>query len=328
MSGVQRVIVVGAGVVGLTCAVRLAEAGHRVDVLARDLPPETTSAVAGGLWLPYLAEPVDDVVRWARTSHAELTALADDEASGVRIVPGHVLRRDPASEPGWLTAVRDLVDVRPAPTPVAPWVRAWAMTVPLVDTGRYLDHLVHRLEVAGGTLTRMPLPALPQRGVVLNCSGVSARALAADPTVRPVRGQVVVLDDPGLPQWWCDEADGDGELTYVLPRGRDLVVGGTAQDDVWDTTPDPAIARRILERARALVPQIGSLRVRAHRVGLRPARPRVRLEVEQRRDDDGRPSPVVHCYGHGGCGLTLSWGCADDVLALVSRIGEPSAAAR
>ena len=56
-----RVIVVGAGVVGLSCAVRLLEAGHRVDVLARDLPLETTSAVAAAIWYPYRALPQDRV---------------------------------------------------------------------------------------------------------------------------------------------------------------------------------------------------------------------------------------------------------------------------
>ena len=61
-------IVVGAGVVGLTCAVRLLEAGHRVDVIARDLPRETTSAVAAALWYPYRALPRDQVLAWSRTS--------------------------------------------------------------------------------------------------------------------------------------------------------------------------------------------------------------------------------------------------------------------
>ena len=71
----QRVIVVGAGVVGLTCAVRLLEAGLRVDVVARDLPLETTSAVAAALWYPYRALPQDRVTAWAATSYAVFAAL-------------------------------------------------------------------------------------------------------------------------------------------------------------------------------------------------------------------------------------------------------------
>ena len=60
---------------------------------------------------------------------------------------------------------------------------------------------------------------------------------------------------------------------------------------------------------QGLVPALETGTVVAHRVGLRPARSRVRLEAE-----DG----VVHCYGHGGAGVTLSWGTADEVASLVA----------
>src|SRR5215210_4260196 len=71
-----RVIVVGAGVIGLTCAVRLLEAGHRVDVVARDLPLETTSAVAAAIWYPYRALPQDRVTAWSAASYAVFDRLA------------------------------------------------------------------------------------------------------------------------------------------------------------------------------------------------------------------------------------------------------------
>jgi D-amino-acid oxidase len=75
------------------------------------------------------------------------------------------------------------------------------------------------------------------------------------------------------------------------------------------------VATVILERAVELVPELAGAAVLGHKVGLRPARPEVRLEVEQR--DDTR---VVHCYGHGGAGVTLSWGCADEVARLVGEL--------
>jgi D-amino-acid oxidase len=64
----------------------------------------------------------------------------------------------------------------------------------------------------------------------------------------------------------------------------------------------------LLTRARALVPQVAGARVVGHRVGLRPGRPQVRLE---------RAGDVIHCYGHGGAGVTLAYGCARDVVALL-----------
>ena len=87
-----------------------------------------------------------------------------------------------------------------------------------------------------------------------------------------------------------------------------MVVGGTFEPGDWSRTPDPAVAERIWRRAVALVPALEGGEVVGHRVGLRPVRSLVRLE---------RVGEVVHCYGHGGAGMTLSWGCADEVVALV-----------
>ena len=100
---------VGAGVVGLTCAVRLLEAGHRVDVLARDLPLETTSAVAAAFWYPYRALPRTGSPPGRRTSYAVFDALADtDPESGVRMVEGTEVFTEREPDPWWRRAVPSL----------------------------------------------------------------------------------------------------------------------------------------------------------------------------------------------------------------------------
>lgn len=311
MSTSTRITVVGAGIIGLTSAVRLAEAGYQVDVLARELPLETTSAVAGGLWLPYLAEPVEDVARWARTTFAQFAGQVGDDV-GVVMRPGHLLGHP--AVPAWAAGLESLLGLTGSVRPATGHEEGWRLRVPLVDVGRYLPYLVARLAAAGGTLTRLALTALPRRGVVVNCSGIAGRALAGDPAVRPVRGQVLRMSDPGIAEWWSEDLP-DGTPVYVLPHGRHLVVGGSAQADDWSTTPDPAQADEILRRATRLVPQLASARVLGHRVGLRPLRPVVRLEAEP-----GPDGVTVHCYGHGGSGITLSWGCADDVRELVEKL--------
>jgi D-amino-acid oxidase len=306
---VAGVTVVGAGVVGLTSAVRLAEAGHRVDVLGRDLPQETTSAVAAALWYPYLAAPQDRVTAWAARSYDVFTDLASDQSTGVRMLPGTEVFREHAADPWWRDAVPSLRRLSADGLP-AGYVDGWAFPAPVVEMPVYLDWLVARLADLGGNLTRLALDELPPTGggvdVVLDCAGLGARRLAGDTSVVPVRGQVAVVEQVGLGEWWL--ADVDGAPTYVIPRSSDIVVGGTEEHGEWSRTPDPDTARNILERATALVPAIAGAKVLQHKVGLRPARPSVRLE---------RIGDVVHCYGHGGAGVTLSWGCADEVAALV-----------
>jgi len=303
-----RVIVVGAGVVGLSVAVRLAEAGISTDVLARDLPMETTSSVAAALWYPYRALPYDRVLGWAQRSYEVFAELADTQPdAGVRMRTGTELLRRPQPDPWWASAVpalRRCCDLPPG------YRDGWSFAAPVIDMAGYLPWLRARLERAGGTLTRVALTRLPDRpGVVVNCSGLAARLLAADSSVTPLRGQVVYVEQFGLERWTLDE---DGP-TYVIPRLRNVVLGGTDVPDDWDTQPRPEVAEAILARAVALVPELAGARVVGHRVGLRPVRPSVRLEVEQR----PAGNTVVHCYGHGGAGVTLSWGCADEVFALV-----------
>jgi D-amino-acid oxidase len=304
----MRVIVVGAGVIGLSCAVRLAEGGYDVAVFARDLPLETTSSVAAAIWYPYLSAPEDRVAGWSRTSYEEFAKLAELEPS-VQLRHGREFLTERTPDPRWADVLPDLTRLG---SPPEGFVDGWSFTAPVIDMPRYLPALVKRLEAAGGTLTRAALSALPSNAdLVVNCSGLGARLMAGDPTVTPVRGQVLTVEPCGLTDWLI--ADRGDDLTYVVPREHDVVVGGTSQPGDWNLAVDPATTTAILERATALVPQLRKARIIRQRVGLRPARPSVRLELTQ------YPTPVIHCYGHGGSGITLSWGCATEVLTLAAQ---------
>ncbi len=306
-----RVVVVGAGVTGLTCAVRLAEAGHRVDVLARDLPLETTSVVAAALWYPYQALPQDRVTAWSAASYDVFAALATShppEDTGVRMMSGTEVLLRPTADPWWAAAVPDLEHVAPAPG----YADAWSFTAPVIDMPVYLGWLRARLAELGGTLTRLSLRAIPRPPsgeVVVNCAGLGSRLLAQDHDVRPVRGQVVAMSGVRLDRWWLDAAG----PTYVVPRAHEIVVGGTDEPGDWSRTPSPETAAAIVARATRLVPALAGAEVVGHRAGLRPVRSEVRLEAEGR---------VIHCYGQGGAGVTLSWGCAGEVAELAQRLVE------
>lgn len=304
----SRVIVVGAGVVGLSCAVRLLERGLGVDVVARDLPRETTSAVAAAIWYPYRAAPRERVTRWAAQSYDAFAGLAGESPkTGVRMIEGTEAHATAQPDPWWVAAVPSLSRVGSLP---AGYVDGWSFVTPVVEMPVYLDWLRGRVLELGGTVTRLNLSALPAGGdLVVNCAGLGARLLGEDHTVTPVQGQVVYVEQFGLDRWWLDGAG----PTYVVPRGDEVVVGGTDEEGEWSRTPSPEVAAAILARAARLVPEVAHARVLRHKVGLRPARPAVRLE---------RVGRVVHCYGHGGAGVTVSWGCADEVVALVASAVE------
>jgi D-amino-acid oxidase len=308
-------VVVGAGVVGLTCALRLVEAGHDVHVVARERLAATTSGVAAAVWFPYRALPYDRVLAWSRSGYEAFAALAGGRPeAGVRLRSGVELARHDGPDPWWAEAVPDLVRATDVP---AGFAFGWRFTAPVVDMSRYLPWLEACLADRGVVPEQVAVGDLADLdgAVVVDCAGLGARELVPDPSLTPVRGQVVLVDQVGLDEWIVDDQGGD-VLTYVVPRIDDIVVGGTAEEGADDLAVDPEVAAGILGRAVALVPALSGARVRGHRVGLRPARPAVRLDAERR---DGRT--VVHCYGHGGAGVTLSWGCADEVAALV---GAPS----
>ena len=299
----MRVIVVGAGVVGLTCAVRLLEAGHRVDVVARDLPLETTSSVAAAVWSPY-SHPQEHVVRWARAAYDAFAALCDDETSGVVVRTGTELFREEGGDVWWRGALPPGAGPDRETSLPPGYGSGLTMRTPVVEMPVYLRWLSARVQELGGSITRLNLSALPAGdALVVNASGIGSRLLGGDPTVVPVRGQVVLVEQVGIDHWWIDAET----PAYVVPRSRDVVLGGTAIEGEWSRTPDPAVARSILQRAAEIEPRLAGARILRHKVGLRPARPAVRLE---------RVGDVVHCYGHGGCGVTVSWGCADDVVGL------------
>ena len=79
----MEIIVIGCGVSGLTCGIRLREAGFGVRIWARDVPPNTTSDIAGAIWYPFEAFPLETVGRWAAHSFEDFSLLSRRPGTGV-----------------------------------------------------------------------------------------------------------------------------------------------------------------------------------------------------------------------------------------------------
>jgi D-amino-acid oxidase len=313
------VTVIGAGVVGLTTAVRLAEAGLAVAVHAAEPPLQTTSLAAGAIWGPHLVGPTDRVAHWAARTLSTLHELIASGHPFVQLTPGIAASRlAAAAPPDFAAGADDLSACPPADLP-AGYVTAWRLSAPVVTMPGYLSWLHERYLSAGGQairLIRYPTLADAIRGaatrVVVNCTGCGAHELVPDPQVNPFRGQAVVVANPGISRFFVGTGPG-GHLTYYFPHRDRVVLGGSEQPGDWSREPDPRLARQIIVACSAVEPALETAAILEHRVGLRPVRPQVRLEAAPAADG----VTVVHNYGHGGAGVTLSWGCASEAAELV-----------
>ena len=305
-------VVVGAGVAGLTTAISLAEAGLRTRVVTAAPPSATTSVAAGAIWGPVRCGPAERCYPWARTGLDVLSALAGEPAAGVHLVSGREVCATVTSPPPWTDMLDEMRVLGPGDLPDG-YVSGWQYTAPSVNMPAYLEYLLRRYEGLGGTVSAQTVTSLDSVAapVVVNCTGIGARSLVPDEALVPVRGQVVVVENPGITEFYLDHGDDGPDYVYLFPHGDTAILGGTAHEGASDLAPRPDVAARILRDCTAVFPSLRGARVVAERVGLRPVRPEVRLEAEAL--PGGRV--LWHNYGHGGAGVTLSWGCAAELTA-------------
>nr|CAA04161.1 putative D-amino acid oxidase [Mycobacterium leprae] len=314
----QQIVVIGAGVSGLTSAVCLAEAGWPVQLWAAAMPQQTTSAVAGAVWAPPRPEErASTSLAWTGHSLQIFRELANDPSTGVRMAPAVTVGDLPGANANGLAA-KLIPDLRPADLADLPdgFGAGFFGTMPMIDMPQYLDYLTARLAAAGCELETRSVRSLAEAAdtapIIVNCTGLGAAALANDDTVRPLFGQHVVLTNPGLQQLFLEVNNGSEWICY-FPHPLRVVCGGISIPGRWDTTPDPAVTDRILQRCRRIEPRLGEAAVIETITGLRPDRPSPRVEVEL-----SGSVRYIHNYGHSSSGVTLSWGCARDVVRLVS----------
>ena len=322
----QNVAIIGAGVSGLTCGVVLAERGYRTAILAKETGQQTTSGAAAALWFPYDAEPAETVIPWALRTFDVLADLAHEPASGVSMIELRQFSRTGETQiPDWAIALgarRLSSSVTSSEVEASLTVNfsgfksGYAITVPLMDTTIYLDYLVARFLKGGGAINLNvcfeKLEDVDRKfDLVINGAGIGARELVRDADLEPHRGQVAVV--PKIETLSCAVVCDDAPLMYAIPRRNDCIFGGT-NDLSGDLAADPATTDRILAECSRVL-KIERPNVLGERVGLRPFRKSgVRLERDQLHD--GRT--VIHNYGHGGSGFTLSWGCAREVVDLAT----------
>jgi D-amino-acid oxidase len=331
-----------------------------VVVAADRFAPDITSVVAGALWEwpPAVCGHHRDELslerakEWCMTSYHQFHQLAGNGRTGVHLRPAVFYFRRPVEEnPVEHRKMRELRhQVRgfrrdPAlaqengVNPRAGVQDAYTYVAPMIDTDIYLEWLLDQVKQAGCVIARTRIERdlaarerhlLDQFGVdaIVNCTGLGSAALTGEP-LYPLRGALVFAhnDGRGMPRITSahcmayDENLGGQNMVFIVPRGSDrLVLGGLVEPGQWgmDLTLDnyPPV-RDMLARCRDFLPVLRDATLLAEgtvRAGLRPAHPRgVRL--------DHQPGTrILHNVGHGGSGVTLSWGCANEIVTLLNQI--------
>ena len=257
---------------------------------------------------------------WALTTLAEFYRLLDADCGpeiGLTLCRMIEVFTEPQPDPWYARHIRFYERVAPADIP-AGYVDALHVELPLIHPARYMPYLLERYRALGGAIIRRKIATLAEisapRNLLINCSGVWAQQLADDPAVYPLRGQTVVVAPLPVPNY-LDESDID-RIAHIFHRGEDVILGGLAEANRWELSPDPAQSAAILERTAAIAPQLRGAKILAEQVGLRPGR---HESPPGTRRSTPMGSTVIHNYGHGGAGFTLSWGCADEVVTLAQE---------
>jgi D-amino-acid oxidase len=257
-TGEKRAAVLGCGGVGLATARLLQRQGFAVTIYAKDLPPNTTSNISGAQWAPAevydpdhrSAEFGDAFVRAAHLSHREFQNFVGDYY-GIRWIENYVVSDQPFQRPQG--ASQNIQDLYPDATDLGrtdhPFGRAYVrrFVTMLIEPPVYLSAVLRDFLLAGGTIVvrgfddLRAVAALPEP-VIVNCTGLGAKALFGDDELMPIKGQLTVL----LPQPEIDYITLRDDL-YMFPRRDGILLGGTHERGVWTLEPDAAAARHVLE---------------------------------------------------------------------------------
>ncbi len=253
----REAAVIGCGVVGLTTARLLQDRGFTVAIYASDLPPSTTSDVAAGAFgLTEIVGPdheTDKIGRRlaeaVRFSHRYFGTLG--ERYGVRLMVMYMLGVQPIEAPWEFAITPELFQFEVLGPGKHSFPSAYAsrFTTLMAETNTLMPALLADFRAHGGTVEtrsfadKTELEALRQP-LIVNCTGVGAKALFGDPELTPLKGQITLVK----PQPRVTYAYLDPVLDlYMFPRSDGMVLGGSYESGSWSTDVDPRRAVQILE---------------------------------------------------------------------------------
>ena len=355
----KKILVIGAGVSGLTTAICLREAGFNVVIAADCFAPSVTSVVAGALWewppavCGHHGAPrsLERSKEWCMISYDKFKQMhADfgDQVTGIYLRDVYfyfkdVLENQPA-DLGKMNELKDKVDGFERGLHIVKdsidlnfqggIKDAYKHMSPMVDTDVYMKWLLQYAQNIGCEIVQEKITVnvveheqeLLDRfnaKAIVNCAGLGSIVTTGDPSMHPLRGALVRVKNQGsvVKDAHCISArssDDEQDIIFIVPRGDGLVVlGGLAQQDQWSTdlSLDVPIIRQMYDGCLQFLEELRELPlddIEPERTGLRPS---TEKNVCLERVPNTR---VFYNYGHGGSGVTLSWGCSQEIVHLVN----------
>ncbi|XP_033753948.1 D-aspartate oxidase-like [Pecten maximus] len=326
-----KIAVIGAGVVGLSTAINIETIipGCDITIIADRFEADTTSIGAGGIFRPtekaIPGVPADTIRRWSQDSWDFFSKLALSDlgsTTGHTVMPGYIFSQEKIENPIYediIFSCRELSQKELAKLNMSQYRHGYQLTSIIVQMSKYLPWLMEKFVRNGGKILKRKVNDLKEfqggpYDVVVNCTGLGSQELVNDKIIHPVRGQLIRLEAPWINFWiYTDHG------AYVLPNAEYVAIGGVRQEGRSDLAVDAEDRKGILERCYDMWPPLKGGKIIGEWVGLRPTRKPLRLEKESIRLPGGILK-VVHNYGHGAHGITLSWGTGKEAARLVKEM--------
>lgn len=333
-----NVAIVGAGTVGLSTAWRIKKelndlAKVKVTIISEKFYNETTSYGSGGLWEPYqiLGTPDDKINEWGKDAFEYFLNLynsPDGAQAGVQLLTAYNILEENQELiiPSWKDIVFNFQvltadDLQKMSLPKR-FVKGFTFGTLVIDQKYYMRYMTNELHKMGIKFIQQKVNNLDELynkkyNVIINCTGLGSYTLLQDTLMYPIRGQVLRVKAPWMSNVWFFGTP----TRYIIPNVDAVVLGGTAQKDNWDTSSSRDDIKSILDDIYDVFPSMQDATIESTWAGLRPGRTPVRLDSETIND-----ILIVHNYGHGGSGITLAMGCANEVVQnhLIPKFLEPA----
>jgi len=321
-----RIAVIGAGITGLPTAVLLTETlyNSEVTLIAEMFSPNITSDIAGAIILPLDNPSLGSAElrkrSWNKSTFTYLYELLSSPLAGnldISLVQMYEMFDDDVEDPWWKDFVLGFRHVGEEEMKVLRYPtdkKCWCFSTISMPCGQFLHWQLKLFKTNGGLVIQKRLESLQKidgiYDIIVNCTGLGMKLLN-DRELYAVKDQHIMVKAPWIKHALSHEVE---SLVYIIPRGDVVVLGGIADIGNWSDHVDPVVSKQIMERCCKFIPALSTAEVIKEVAGLRPGRNTVRLEVDE---TALKTSTVIHNYGHGGQGVTLFRGCAEEVIHLV-----------